>query len=149
MPKMRDTRKSDPEPSNQVARRRLRTVSRFQIIVGCLAIVSGCLAIASPGTDNSVGIDPKLYAVLDGIVLAAAGVASLLAARLTLSGVPSPELAKRHGALSAAAIACGVVAGALVLGIMYDSGLAMLPPLFLIVAGVSAVSRRNRMLAEL
>ena len=149
MAKVRKTRGGQAESRSQVAQRRLRTVSRLQIAVACLAIVSGCLSIASPGTDNSLGVDPRLYAVLDGIVLVAAGACSLLAARLTLAGIPTPGLAKRHGALSTAAIACGVVAGALVLGIMYDSGLVMAPPLLVIAVGVTSIGRRNRMLAEL
>ena len=149
MPKMRGTGKSQAEPSDQMAQRRLRTVSRLQVIAACLAIASGCLAIASPGTDNSVGVDPRLYAVLDGIVLVVAGVSSLLAARLTLSGMASPNLAKRHSTLSAVAIACGVVAGVLVLGIMYGSGLAMFPPALVIIVGATGIIRRNRVLAEL
>lgn len=149
MSKARNIREGHPEPPDQTTQRQLRTVSRMQVIVACLAIVSGCLAIVSGGIDNSVGVDPKLYAVLDGIVLVAAGATSLLAARLTLAGTPSPELAKRHGALSVATVACGVVAGVLVLGIMYDSGLAMFPPALVIIVGVTAIIRRNRMLSEL
>lgn len=149
MSKAHSTRESQREPRDQVAQRRLRTISWIQLAVACLAIISGCMAIASPGIDNSLGIYPKLYAVLDGIALAASGASSLLAARLTLSGTPSPDLAKRHGALSTAAIALGAVAGVLVLGIMYDSGLAMFPPALVIIVGVMAVVRRNRMIAEL
>lgn len=135
---------------------RFRTSCVLQLVAGVLAHAVGLLELASPGIENSLGLDARLYATLFGGSLAASGLLCVIAAAPTLAavgaGLDENEVTsrlKRHRLASLAGIACALVAGAMVLCIMYDSGLAMGPTLLVVACGLLAIERANRLLEEL
>lgn len=135
---------------------RFRNSCVLQLVAGALAIAVGLLELASPGIENSLGLDARLYATLFGGSLDASGLLCVAAAAPTLAavgaGLDENEVTsrlKRHRLASLAGILCALVAGAMVLCIMYDSGLAMAPTLLVVASGLLAIVRANRVLEEL